>query len=63
VTRPGGFVYLSVPDAGHPAVPADIWDWTDIWPPEHLQFFTLKNLRVLLQIIAYVHNTLRDDQH
>jgi SAM-dependent methyltransferase len=49
VTRPGGFVYLSAPDAGHPAVPAKISDWNDICPPEHLEFFNAGNLTMLFE--------------
>jgi SAM-dependent methyltransferase len=33
VTRPGGYVYVSAPDAGHRGVPADITKWGDICPP------------------------------
>ncbi len=49
VTRPGGFVYLSAPDAGHPAVPSEISDWSDICPPEHLEFFNARNLAILFE--------------
>ena len=44
VTKPGGYVYIATPDAGHPAVPLDISQWGDITPPEHLQFFNRENL-------------------
>ena len=43
VTKPGGHVYVSAPDTGHPAVPADIAQWDDVIPPEHLQFFNQAN--------------------
>ncbi|HUA55231.1 MAG TPA: class I SAM-dependent methyltransferase [Candidatus Sulfotelmatobacter sp.] len=43
VTKPGGHVYVSAPDAGHPAVPADVSRWSDVIPPEHLQFFNRGN--------------------
>lgn len=38
--KPGGYVYVSAPDLSHAAVPADIRQWPEISPPEHLQFFT-----------------------
>ncbi len=47
IVRPGGFVYLSAPDAGHARVPADIASWGDICPPEHLEFFNARNLALL----------------
>lgn len=40
VSKPGTLVYVSAPDLSHPAVPADIREWPEISPPEHLQFFT-----------------------
>lgn len=46
-TKPGGRVYLSTPDSGHPAVPADIAQWSDVAPPEHLQLFNRKNLTLM----------------
>ena len=49
VTKPGGRVYLSTPDAGHPAVPADIIQWSDVAPPEHLQLFNRANLTLLFE--------------
>lgn len=47
VTRPGGFVYISAPEADHPAVPHDVALWQDICPPEHLQWFNAHNLALL----------------
>lgn len=49
VTKLGGHVYLSTPDAGHPAVPADIIQWSDVAPPEHLQLFNRANLTLLFE--------------
>jgi SAM-dependent methyltransferase len=43
VTRPGGHAYVSAPDAGHAAVPRDLAAWSDVIPPEHLQFFNRAN--------------------
>ncbi len=47
VTKPGGHVYVSAPDAGHPAVPADLAQWADVIPPEHLQFFNRANIELV----------------
>jgi 2-polyprenyl-3-methyl-5-hydroxy-6-metoxy-1,4-benzoquinol methylase len=47
ITRPGGVVYLSAPDAGHEAVPLPLKAWEDICPPEHLQWFNAYNLNLL----------------
>lgn len=47
VTKPGSYVYIAAPDAGHPAVPRDISQWGDVAPPEHLQFFNRRNLSIL----------------
>ncbi len=49
VTRRGGFVYLSAPDAGHPKVPEKIEEWEDICPPEHLEFFNSRNLSIAFE--------------
>ena len=40
----GGLAYISAPAAGHPATPTDLNAWTDICPPEHLQWFSYRNL-------------------
>ncbi len=55
-TKPGGFVYLSAPDAGHPGVPANIAEWSDICPPEHLQFFDAHNLELLFKRYGFVQH-------
>lgn len=47
ITRAGGIVYLSAPDAGHSAVPHPLKGWGDICPPEHLQWFNEHNLNTL----------------
>lgn len=46
-TKPGGYLYVSSPDAGHPAVPANIADWDQVAPPEHIQLFDRNNARIL----------------
>jgi SAM-dependent methyltransferase len=52
--RPNGFAYISAPDAGHPAVPADLAQWGDICPPEHLQWFNFRNLTWLFAEYGFV---------
>ncbi len=47
--RPGGYAYVSAPDAGHKAVPRDISTWEDICPPEHLQWFSQHNMVLLFE--------------
>lgn len=47
ITKPGGHVYIATPDAGHEAVPSDISQWDNVYPPEHLQFFNRKNIEIL----------------
>lgn len=47
VTKPGGYLYVASPDAGHPLVPADIAEWDQVAPPEHIQLFNRENARIL----------------
>lgn len=47
LTRPGGNVYITTPDSGHPAVPEDISRWDVFAPPIHVQFFNRKTVSVL----------------
>ncbi len=54
ITRPGGIVYLSAPDAGHRAVPANLAQWSDICPPEHLQWFNEMNLNMLFENYGFL---------
>ncbi|MCH9052395.1 MAG: class I SAM-dependent methyltransferase [Proteobacteria bacterium] len=44
LSKPGTVVYVATPDAGHAAVPEDIFAWEDLCPPEHLQWFNQSNL-------------------
>lgn len=61
ITRPNGFVYISAPDVGHPAVPADLPSWTDICPPEHLQFFNFRNLCFIFERYGFVlHKNIKN---
>jgi SAM-dependent methyltransferase len=47
VTRPGGYLYVASPDAGHRLVPANIAEWDQVAPPEHIQLFTRENAQIL----------------
>ena len=49
VTRYGGYVYVSAPDAGHLAVPSEFTEWDNICPPEHLQWFNHENLMLVFR--------------
>jgi len=44
LSKPGTMVYVATPDAGHATVPADILEWDQICPPEHLQWFDRANM-------------------
>lgn len=37
--RPGGHVYITTPDRGHPKVPRNVVEWDVFCPPVHVQFF------------------------
>lgn len=54
ITRPNAVVYLSAPDAGHRATPQDLATWSDICPPEHLQWFNETNLTMLFEQYGFV---------
>lgn len=54
ITRPNGYVYVSAPDIGHPAVPQNLPSWSDICPPEHLQFFNHNNLLMVFRQYGFV---------
>jgi len=47
VTRPGGYLHVGSPDAGHPLVPANIAEWDQVAPPEHIQLFNRENAGIL----------------
>ena len=47
VTKRGGYLHISSPDAGHPLVPANIADWDQVAPPEHIQLFNRESARIL----------------
>lgn len=47
LVKPGGRLYLTTPDAGHWRRPGDLTRWGEVKPPEHINWFTRKNLRAL----------------
>ncbi len=49
IVRPGGHVYVTIPDIGHPKVPADLRDWDVFAPPRHVQFFDRATLTRLFE--------------
>ena len=49
LTRPGGILFLSTPDAGHWRVPRDFLAWNEVKPPQHLCWFTRQSLTRLLE--------------
>tara|TARA_R110000850_G_scaffold92603_1_gene196523 strand:- start:215 stop:970 length:756 start_codon:yes stop_codon:yes gene_type:complete len=59
--RSGGVLYLTTPDAGHWRVPADFTTWREVFPPDHLHFFTRTSMTHFLDrhgfdVIKFVWN-------
>jgi SAM-dependent methyltransferase len=52
--KPGGFVYISAPDEGHEEVPSDRSSWSDVCPPEHLNWFNFHNMTWLFAEYGFV---------
>lgn len=46
--RPGALLYLTTPDAGHWRVPKDFTAWQEVFPPQHLHYFTKEAMRHFL---------------
>ena len=46
--KPGAYLYLTTPDAGHLFRPKDLQAWHEFKPPEHCLYFTRKALEILL---------------
>ena len=53
-SKPRTYVYIATPDSGHNVVPADFSTWSDICPPEHLQWFNKSNLKKLFSDYGFV---------
>jgi len=45
----GGVLYLTTPDEGHFRRPKNLMDWTEIKPPEHLQWFQKAHIKSLFE--------------
>ncbi|MDZ4381134.1 MAG: class I SAM-dependent methyltransferase [Parvibaculum sp.] len=46
--KPGALLYLTTPDAGHWSVPKDFTAWREVFPPQHLHYFTKDAMRRFL---------------
>ena len=46
--KPGALLYLTTPDAGHWSVPKDFTAWKEVFPPQHLHYFTKAAMRRFL---------------
>ena len=49
LTKKGGVLYLTTPDAGHWKVPTDFTSWKEVRPPEHIIWFNKNNIRKLFE--------------
>ncbi len=49
LTRPGGALFLTTPDAGHIRRPRNFLEWDAVKPPEHLCWFARRNVRMLFE--------------
>jgi 2-polyprenyl-3-methyl-5-hydroxy-6-metoxy-1,4-benzoquinol methylase len=48
LVTPGGYLYLTTPDAGHFRRPGHFVEWKEVKPPEHVIWQTKKSLRIAL---------------
>lgn len=53
LTKPGGRLYLTTPDAGHWRRPEPFIAWDEVKPPEHLIWFSRSNLTRLLTAAGF----------
>jgi SAM-dependent methyltransferase len=49
ILSPGGVLYLTTPQAGHWLVPKDFAQYKEACPPRHINYFSKKGIRNLLQ--------------
>jgi len=47
VSRPKAYVYVTTPDFSSDKRPANVLEWGEFAPPEHIQFFSERNLIIL----------------
>lgn len=53
LTSPGGYLFLTTPDAGHWRVPKPFVSWTEVKPLEHINWQTRKSLSKLLMAAGF----------
>jgi 2-polyprenyl-3-methyl-5-hydroxy-6-metoxy-1,4-benzoquinol methylase len=53
LTRTDGLLYLTTPDAGHYRTPSNFIEWEAVKPPQHLCWFSRKNLRMLFERFGF----------
>lgn len=55
---PGGVLYMTTPDCGHPLRPKPLLDWHSVKPPEHINLFTKTGMRALLSAHGFERHWL-----
>ncbi|MHA1600305.1 MAG: class I SAM-dependent methyltransferase [Alphaproteobacteria bacterium] len=53
LTRVGGLVYLTTPDAGHIRARNRFLSWDEVKPPEHISWFSKKSLRTAFEAAGF----------
>ncbi len=48
LTKPGGYLFITTPDAGHWRRPGNFIEWQEVKPPEHVNWQTKRSLHQLL---------------
>lgn len=48
LTKTGGYLFITTPDAGHWRRPRNFIDWNETKPPEHVNWQTRKSIKLLL---------------
>ena len=52
LVKKGGILYLTTPDSGYFRTPKNLLEWSEIKPPEHLQWFQKKHLKILFESLG-----------
>lgn len=53
LVSPGGRLFVTTPDAGHWRRPRPFKAWGEVKPPEHVSWFTQRNLRELFEPLGF----------
>lgn len=53
VSRPSAYVYVTTPDFSSDKRPENVLEWGEFAPPEHIQFFSEKNLIILFDRFGF----------